>query len=164
MKFSRKTLWHDTFRIGIVLKGLDGLAELVGGSLVWLLTPASVAGLVHRLFRHQLAANPKYFAAHYLILASQGLARQKWFATAFLLTHGLAKVVLVTALWFNRLWAYPVMIVVVGGFAAYQVDRVMATHSSFLAVLTVFDVAIVLLTWREYREQRALRAARDKRE
>lgn len=158
MKFTRKTFWHDTFRIGIVLKGLDGLAELIGGSLVWLLTPASAARIVRTLFRGELAEDPKDFLANHLIWASQSIAKQKWFAAAFLLGHGLAKVVLVTALWFNRLWAYPVLIVVVGGFAVYQIERVVVTHSVPLALLTVVDVAIVLLTWHEYREQKRIRA------
>lgn len=158
MKISRKTLLHDTFRVAIVLKGLDGLMELVGGSLVWLLSPEAMIHLVRRLFGHQLAGDPRYFAAHYLILATESLARQKWFATAFLLTHGTAKVVLVAALWLNQLWAYPVMIAVVGGFTIYQAERVVATHSALLALLTLFDVLVVLLTWREYREQKRIRA------
>lgn len=163
MKIFRKTFLHDVFRLGIVLKGIDGLAEIAGGSLVWLLTPASAARIVRTLFRHELAEDPKDFLANHLIWASRGLARQKWFAAAFLLSHGLAKVVLVVALWFNRLWAYPVMIVVLGGFIVYQADRIAQTHSLMLALLTLFDALIVWLTWREYREQRRLHAGKAER-
>jgi uncharacterized membrane protein len=158
MKILRKTFLHDVFRVGIVLKAIDGLAEVAGGSLVWLLTPASAAKIVRTLFRHELAEDPKDFLANHLIGASRSLARQKWFASAFLLGHGLAKVVLVGALWFNRLWAYPLMMVVLGGFIVYQADRIAQTHSLMLALLTLFDILFFWLTWREYREQRKIRA------
>jgi uncharacterized membrane protein len=158
MKLSRKTFLHDAFRAAIVLKGIDGLAETLGGSLVWLLRPASAARIVRRLFRHELAEDPKDFLVNHLLWATGHLAASRWFAAAFLLTHGVAKLVLVVALWFNRLWAYPVMIAVLGGFAVYQTARLAETHSVMLGLLTVFDLVFVWLTWREYREQRALRA------
>jgi uncharacterized membrane protein len=126
------------------------------------LAPSFAANTVRALFHHELAEDPKDFLANHLIWASRNLARQKWFASVFLVSHGLAKVVLVVALWFNKLWAYPLMIVVLGGFILYQTGRFIETHSAMLALLTLFDVLIVWLTWREYREQRRIRAARDR--
>lgn len=162
MKISRKMFLHDAFRVGIVLKGIDGLVEIVGGALVWLLTPSSAAKIVRALFRHELAEDPKDFIANHLIWASRSLARQKGFASLFLLSHGLAKVVLVVALWFNRMWAYPLMILVLGGFVVYQIGRLAETLSLTLALLTLLDILIVWLTWREYREQKRIRSARAK--
>ncbi|MDE3137431.1 MAG: DUF2127 domain-containing protein [Acidobacteriota bacterium] len=158
MKISRKTVLHDAFRAGIVLKGIDGVVETLGGAMVWLLTPDSAARIVRALFRHELAEDPKDFLVNHLLWTSRHLAASRWFAAAFLLTHGIAKIGLVMALWFNRLWAYPLMIAVLGGFAVYQTARFAETHSVMLGLLTLFDLAIIGLTWREYREQRALRA------
>ena len=158
MKLSRETMLHDAFRIGIVLKGIDGAVEILGGAFVWLLSPASATRIVRALFRHELAQDPKDFVANHLLWASRHLAAGRWFAAAFLLSHGVTKVALVIALWFNKLWAYPVMIAVLGGFIVYQTARFAETHSAMLALLTVFDLLIVWLTWREYREQKRMRA------
>ncbi len=160
MKRSRQILLHDAFRVGIALKAADGLLEIVGGVLVWLLTPSTATRIVHLLFRHELAEDPRDFVATRLLGASRTLARRKAFASAFLLSHGLAKVVLVVALWFNRLWAYPLMIAVLVGFVFYQVLRLAQGFSLMLAFLTLFDVLVIWLTWHEYREQKRLRATR----
>jgi uncharacterized membrane protein len=160
MKLVRTKLLHDTFRVGIVLKGIDGLLETIGGLLVWLVRPSTAVRIVRVLFRHELAEDPHDFLATHLLGASRQFASSKGFASAFLLGHGLTKIVLVVALWFNRLWAYPLMIVVLGAFSVWQIARFTQTHSLLLALLTAFDLLIVGLTWREYREQKRLRATR----
>lgn len=154
MKFNRDRLLHESFRVGILLKGLDGVAETVGAFLVWFLNPAAAERILRALFRHELAQDPHDFLANHLISGLHSLAHSKGFAAAFLLTHGLTKVVLVVALWFDRLWAYPLMIIVLGAFSVYQIDRFAHTHSIVLALLTVLDLLIVLLTWWEYRQQK----------
>jgi uncharacterized membrane protein len=76
------------------------------------------------------------------------------FASLYLLSHGVVKTALVVALWFNKLWAYPLTIAVFGGFMAYQVYRYTYTHSFALMALTIFDAVVVGLTWLEYRDQK----------
>ena len=72
------------------------------------------------------------------------------------LLHGAVKVVLVIALLLNKLWAYPFMIIVLLIFIGYQLYRIAIQPSAGLVALTIFDVAIVALTWREYRRQRRI--------
>jgi uncharacterized membrane protein len=79
------------------------------------------------------------------------------FGSVYLLTHGAVKVVLVVALLLNKLWAYPWMIVVLLVFIGYQLYRISLDPTAALIAITVFDVVIVLLTWREYRVQRRIR-------
>jgi uncharacterized membrane protein len=76
------------------------------------------------------------------------------FGAVYLLAHGVVKVVLVTALLLNKLWAYPWMIVVLLLFIAYQLYRIVLNPTAGLIGLTIFDIVIVALTWREYHEQR----------
>ncbi len=78
----------------------------------------------------------------------------KLFATLYLLSHGIAKVVLVVALLREKLWAYPSMIVLLGAFIAYQVYRLSYDLTVGLTLLTLFDAFIVWLTWREYQQHR----------
>ena len=64
------------------------------------------------------------------------------------------KLALVTALLRNKIWAYPWMIVVLVLFIGYQLYRIVLSYSVGLIALTIFDVFIVALTWREYSKQR----------
>ena len=54
----------------------------------------------------------------------------------------------------RELWAYPVAFVFLGGFIVYQIYRMAYAPSVGLALLTVFDVFIIWLTWREYLRTR----------
>jgi len=71
--------------------------------------------------------------------------------------HGVVKIVLVTALLRNKVWAYPWMIAFLIAFIAYQVYRMTFAFSIGLLGLTVFDLVVVWLTYREYGKQRAAR-------
>jgi hypothetical protein len=66
------------------------------------------------------------------------------------------KVTLVIALLRNKLWAYPWMIAVLVAFIAYQVFLIVLSPTSGWIAPTVFDVLIVVLTWREHRKQRGI--------
>jgi uncharacterized membrane protein len=63
----------------------------------------------------------------------------------------------VAALLLDHLWGYPWLIVVLLLFIAYQLYRIVLDPTAGLVGLTVFDTAIVVLTWREYGEQRRRR-------
>jgi len=67
------------------------------------------------------------------------------------------KIVLVTALLRNQIWAYPWMILFLVVFIVYQVYRMTFAFSIGLLGLTIFDLAVVWLTYREYRKQQELR-------
>jgi uncharacterized membrane protein len=44
-----------TFKIGLVLKGLDGILEVVGGLLLLFLSPAAIEHIVRTLTAHELS-------------------------------------------------------------------------------------------------------------
>jgi uncharacterized membrane protein len=150
--------WLDRlFVIGIIGKGLNGLAELVGGLLLLFVTPENIHRLVAVLTRGELSEDPNDFVARYLLHTANGLTGSAViFGAVYLLVHGAVKIVLVIALLLNKLWAYPCMIIVLLIFIGYQLYRIVLQPSVGLVVLTVFDALIVMLTWREYRRQRRI--------
>lgn len=156
---NRKALiLHEAFRAGITLKGLDGILEVIGGALLWFVNPRSMDRMVRWLFQHELSRDPHDFIATHVLHATGHFTREgKTFATIYLVSHGLVKIVLVTALWMDELWAYPLFIAVFLAFCVYQVYRFSHTHSITLVLLTIFDLVIVWLTWQEYRAQKAAR-------
>ena len=156
-----KSLLRGSFRAGITIKGLDGVLETTGGLLVWFIKPSSLSVTLQALFQHELSRDPHDVIAAHLLHVSQRFANSDpLFASIYLFSHGLVKVVLAIALWLDKLWAYPLALFVFSAFSVYQVYRYSHTHSATLLWLTVFDVAVVYLTWREYREQKSARKER----
>jgi uncharacterized membrane protein len=159
MRLKLASLLHGSFRTGITLKGIGGLTETIGGILLWFITPAELSAIVSGLLEEEHLKHPHNFiASHFLHMAGGISHADPVFASLYLLSHGVVKTVLIVALWFNKLWAYPLTIAVFGAFMVYQVYRYTYTHSFALMALTIFDAAVVWLTWHEYRAQAAVRS------
>lgn len=151
--------WLDRiFEIGIIGKGLNGVAELIGGTLLLFSTPARIHHVLAALTQGELSEDPHDSIATHLLHTGNGLTGNALlFGAIYLLAHGIVKVVLVVALLLNKLWAYPWMIIVLILFISYQVYRIALHPTAGLVTLTAFDLVIVLLTWREYKQQRGRR-------
>ncbi len=157
-RFRQGDLLDRAFLVGIVLKGLDGLLEVVGGLLLLLVSPTTIADAARALTEHELSEDPHDFLATHLLHATGTLTGSALtFGAVYLLSHGLVKIVLVAALLRNQLWAYPALIVFLIVFIVYQLYRMTYAPSVGLAGLTVFDAIVTWLTIREYQRQRALR-------
>ena len=57
----------------------------------------------------------------------------------------------------GKLWAYPTALTVLGVFLGYQIYRLSHTHSLGLAFLSLLDLAILALIWRDYQYLKARR-------
>ncbi len=145
-----------TFRITVALKGLDGALEVVGGLVLLFVAPATLQAWAKTLTAHELAQDPHDFIARHLLHSASQLSHSTTlFGAVYLLTHGIAKIVLVVAVLRGQLWAYPWMIALLGVFIAYQIYRMTYRFSVGLLLLTLFDVFVVALTVIEYRRKRA---------
>jgi uncharacterized membrane protein len=144
-----------TFRISLILKGLDGLVEVVGGIALLLLSSSSIQRIVRALTAQELAQDPTDFVARHLLHSASRLSRgTALYAAVYLLAHGVAKVILVGLVLRNKLWAYPWMMALLLAFIVYQVYQLTSRLSVSLILLTLFDGFVVWLTWREYRSKR----------
>lgn len=76
------------------------------------------------------------------------------FVIAYLLVHGLIKLVLVVALLRKAVRWYPAAITALGLFVLFELVRGAQTHSLLLPVLTALDIAIIVVVIKEYREIR----------
>jgi uncharacterized membrane protein len=146
---------HQIFEIGILLKGAHALVECVGGLVLAVVSTSDIARLVDALTQEELIEDPHDFVAtHLLSLAQNFTVGTQRFYAFYLLSHGLVKVFLVVFLLRNKLWAYPVSLVVLGLFVLYQLYRFSYTQGLGLIALTVFDVGVMGLIWHEYRSVR----------
>ena len=153
--FRPRDLLDQTFEVGIILKGLDGVLEVIGGLLLLVVSPATIDRVVTSLTQHELSEDPHDVLATHLLRTAHGLTAVL-FGAVYLLAHGLVKVILVTALLKNQLWAYPWTIAFLGVFIIYQLYRLSFQPSVGLTALTIFDAVIAWLIYREYRKQLAV--------
>lgn len=145
-----------TFRVTVILKGLDGLLETIGGMVLLFVRPSTVNRLARTLTQHELSRDPHDYVARHLLRSARDLSHgATLFASIYLLSHGLAKVVLVVAVLRDQVWAYPAMMALLAAFIAYQLYRLVVVRVTLgLTLLTAFDVFVVALTWREYQARR----------
>jgi uncharacterized membrane protein len=123
-------------------------------------SPARLQSWAKTLTAHELAQDPHdLIARHLLNSASQLSHSTTLFAAVYLLSHGIAKIVLVIALLRGQLWAYPWMIALLVVFIIYQVYRLSYRFSVWLFLLTLFDIFVMVLTVLEYRQRRRARAS-----
>ncbi len=154
-----KSILHQSFEVGISLKGVGALFEIAGGMVLWFVKPSQMNDIVRSVGENLLADAPHHpFAVHVLNASQRFADNGTTFASLYLLAHGVVKLALVICLMLNKLWAYPLTIAVFTAFMVYQVRRFTHTHSWALIWLTVFDAVIVYLTWKEYQEQKATRS------
>jgi uncharacterized membrane protein len=148
-----------TFDVTLLVKGLDGVFELIGGVLLLIISPDAINSFVRWLTLNELSLNPHDFVARHLLHFTGNLHATQAFGAAYLLVHGVAKLVVVGGLYRRARWSYPVAFVFLGGFGIYQIYRLWLVHFSFLLLaLTLFDAVILALTIVEFRRMRAARA------
>jgi uncharacterized membrane protein len=149
-------LRRRAFRLAVVLKGIDGILEVVGGALLIVFGPGGVSRTVTLLTQHELVEDPNDVLASILIRFGQHLgAGTVHFAAAYLFAHGVVKLWLAGGLIRGRRFIFPAALVVLGLFVLYQVYRLVHRFSAGLAALTMFDLVIIALIWGEWRAIRA---------
>lgn len=143
---------HRIFEVGVIVKGVDGCLETLGGVLLLLVNPERLTRWIVALTQHELSEDPSDFIATHLRQTFQHYtADTRIFASLYLVLHGIIKIFLVWGLLRNKLWAYPASIAFLITFIAYQVYRYQHTQAFGLLLLTGFDVLIIGLTWHEWR-------------
>lgn len=143
---------HEIFEISILLKGGHALIECVGGILLALVSTRAITDFVGRATQYELSEDRNDLVATYLLRWAQGFSIEtQQFYAYYLLSHGVVKLLLVIGLLREKYWAYPVSLVVLGLFIAYQIYRYSFTHGPALIVLSIFDIFVMGLVWHEYR-------------
>ena len=141
---------HRVFVISLILKGLNSFLEIIGGILF--LFTGSITMILSFLIKGELIEDPTDFvASHIQQVIPYFSTHGQLYASLYLLSHGIIKIILVVSLLRNKLWAYPATIVVLFLFIAYQLYRLTYAYSLTFVLLTLFDIFIIILTWHEYR-------------
>jgi len=150
-----KLPWFERiYKLGIVIKGLDGLVEFVAGVAVLISPP-----LVHRLLSMLIAelgehnSRPFQFLANNVGRVDADLLKSGLiFLTIFLIVHGIVKLALVYCLLRRIVRAYPVALLILVIFLLYQVYVLIVHPTIAMALFSLLDAVIIWLVWEEYQE------------
>jgi uncharacterized membrane protein len=127
---------------------------MIGGLLLLVVSPQTWHRLMIALTHHELSQDPHDYIANHLLHATGDLSHTRVFGAIYLLSHGAVKIVLVVALLKRQWWAYPVTIAFLLAFIAYQAYRIVVASSAGMVALTIFDLFVTWLVWREYQLHR----------
>ena len=148
------------FKLALLVKGVDGAVELIGALALLVVSGDLVNHLIADVLARDLLGPPDgSLARHFVAGTAEFASGNRTFAITYLALHGVVKLVLVAALLRKWLPAYPVAVVVLALFVAYEIYRAIHTGSVLLPFLAALDVAIIVLVVREYRVLRRERAA-----
>lgn len=145
------SLLDKIFEGGIIIKGISGLLELIGGFLLLFMNPDRLKRLLEFVTQRHIVNDPhNRFDAYLLHITQHFSSGSKAFGVAYLWIHAVIKLVAVIGILQNRLWAYPFSLIMLGLFIIYQLYSIIVDVSLGMILLTIFDVLIVWLIWHEY--------------
>jgi uncharacterized membrane protein len=143
---------HGLFEIAIWLKGLNGLAELVAGTVLVVLGPKVLEQFVLAVSSRELSEDPDDLFANLARRWVSGLSHDgEVFAAVYLLLHGVIKLALAACLLRGKTWAFPVASAFFAIFIAYMGYRLVLNWSWVLLSLVAIDLATLVLVLREWR-------------
>jgi len=143
---------HAAFEATVIVKGIHALLETIGGTALFFVSQQVIVQAIASVTRGELSEDPTDLVAGFLRQSAESLTvGSQHFAAAYLLAHGIINGFLVVNLLRERLWAFPVTIVLFSMISVYQLFRYGITHSPWLLFLTAVDIAVVWLSWREYQ-------------
>ena len=152
MNINRKSVIHASFEIGLLLKGVDGIIEIIGGFLLLFISPYQIHTIINKVSQHELSEDPNDILIKFILkLSNEYSVSTQVFSAIYLFSHGIIKLLIIYLLNKKKYWAYPLSIVFLVLFIIYQSYRYIHTHSIWLNVLTVFDFIMIYLTLSEYK-------------
>jgi uncharacterized membrane protein len=153
----RHAKWFDTaYKIGVAIKGLDGLGELIAG-IALIISPSIVHNVLMTIVGHAHKhhnSHTYHFIGTYVARLDQDLAKSGLlFLTIFLIAHGIIKLILVYCLFKRIVWAYPYAIGILTLFLIYQFYVIAKDPASLgLWLFAVLDIVIIWLVYGEWKD------------
>lgn len=157
-------LTDRAFRLGLILKALNGFIETIGGVLLLIIKPEQISRWATRLTEGELSKDPHDFIATHILKSAHDISSGSLvFGAIYLLSHGLVKLVLVVEVMRDKLWAYGALVVMLVVFVIYQLYRIIFTGFSWgMTLLTILDLVLIYLTAVEYKRHKAWHQAKNK--
>jgi len=147
------SILDKVFEGGIIIKGISGALEFLGGLLLFFFSPASIHNFIALITQKELLANPNDKIANLLLNSTQHISNGgRTFIIIYLWIHAAIKLIAVIGILKNKLWAYPFSLISLGALMLYQLYSIIFVRVSIgMVLLTIFDVFMLWLISREYK-------------
>ena len=148
---------HWLFEASLILKGIFELAETLSGLALLGLPRNAVLDIAQWLTARELSEDPKDKIAHALLNAAHHFSIETQSFYGFYFTsHGGLKLIVVILLMRGLIWAYPMAIVLMSAFVAYQMYLWSLHHAVSMLLLSLLDLLVIALTLREWHVRHGL--------
>jgi len=150
-------LIHRFFEVTILVKGFNGIWEIVTGFLFLFFKNETIYNAIIIASNQKIFSGSENFANHYLTRQADNFSSStQYFIAIYFLFYGIINIFLVISLLKGKLWAYPAAILFFLLFIVYQCYRLYLRHSGLLLFLTIFDAFLVALTFLEYKRVKGI--------
>ena len=154
MKISFKKLIDKAFEIGILIKSLFGIFEILAGAVFAISGKLIINNIIIAFTEQEIINDPGDVISNYLVSALHSFSAGSYlFTVIYLIFHGIINLFLGISLLKNKIWAYPWAVAGFGAFIIYQTYRYFHTYSPMLLILTIFDIFVVLIILLEYKRK-----------
>lgn len=151
-KVEKNILW--LFDLALILKIINGALEVLVALLVLFVPPSLVLKLAEFATSRELAQDIDDPIATALQNSAAAFAvHSHYFLALYLVLHGGIKVLLVLGIFAKKRIAYPLFMISLAIFGAYEAYRGFILDELLLKAIAVFDLALLLLTSHEYRRR-----------
>lgn len=153
----RELVLDWVFLVGLLLKALDGVAELLFGIPALFVSKVQVIAIAHAVTAGELAEDPNDLIANFILHESAKLSTGALLIGGiYLVVHGAVKVAIIVALVAGSKRAYPWAVGALTALLIVQIVDLAVKFSIGVLLLSVLDVIIIWLTVREWRHGRSL--------
>ncbi|MDE2384853.1 MAG: DUF2127 domain-containing protein [Alphaproteobacteria bacterium] len=149
-------LLHGAFDIVVVLKGFNGLFELVCGGALFFIPAGLIAKWVDILIRAEIIEDPNDLVAGTLAHWAEGFGQAtQHFAAVYLLVHGITKITLAILLFLEKRLAFPISIALFSALVLYALYRLSLSWSEALFAFIALDMITIAIIAREWKAVKA---------
>ncbi|HEY4964562.1 MAG TPA: DUF2127 domain-containing protein [Candidatus Saccharimonadales bacterium] len=154
--FKATSTLDKVFEGGILIKGASGVIEFITGLVLLFISAAQMHSIIVYVTQDEALEDPKDKIVHLLLHSTQHYGSgSRTFLIIYLWIHATIKLIAVIGILKNQLWAYPFSLIALGILMLYQLYSIVFVRPSIgMILLTVFDVFILWLIWREYGKVR----------
>ena len=155
------SLFHEVFDIVVVLKGLNGLIEIIGGAVLLLIKAGTIMEWIEWMTQSELLQDPHDLLATSLERWAMSFGHDaQVFAGLYLLAHGVVKLTLAILLFKERPWVFPLALILFTALVAFSLNRLLTHWSWALTAFIVFDLFTIGIIAREWRDVGKLRLSK----
>lgn len=139
------------FTLTIVLKGIDGLFELIGGLFFVILKTPKLIDIISDILNYNIFHIPNDTIFDWVEKVSHALdTHVKVFIAILLIGNGVIKIALSINLLIRKLIVFPISIFFLILLLIYQTLQFIHTPSIYLFLFNLYDTIIIYVIWREY--------------